>query len=227
MNITPAMKRVKLIIPPRWLMTQTNWGDPVFYHYYPFSRYVYRKRLKNTLALIAPYRFEKLLEIGYGSGIFLPTLSKLAREVHALDIHKETSAVERLLDWYQVKNVHLASGDIMGMPYERGAFDGCVIVSTLEDIENSERAVEEIARVVKRGGNIFISFPVKNIVTDTFFRLVGEDPEDIHPSDHRYILKFLEKNFSVKKILAFPRLVPIDLALYVSVHIENTPPHSG
>lgn len=216
------MKKIKLIIPPKKIVTQTNWGDPVMYHYYPITGTVYRRRLRNTLKLMQPHRFKRLLEIGYGSGIFLPTLSKMAQEVTALDIHKETAAVKRMLDWYQVSNVNLVSADVMHMPFPDHTFDGCVIVSTLEDIPESGRAVSEIQRVVTRGGHIFVSFPVKNIITDAFFKLVGEDPDDIHPSDHRYILDFLKKNFEVRRVLLYPRFAPFNFALYASVHCVNT-----
>lgn len=215
------MKPIKLVIPPKWLMTQTNWGDPVMYHYYPGSSIVYRKRLKNTLKLLQPYRFEHLLEIGYGSGIFLPTLSKLAKQVTALDIHKETTAVRRILDWYQINNVKLVSDDIMKMPFADKTFDGCVIVSTLEDIKDSARAVGEIKRILKQDARLFVSFPVENIATSAFFRLVGENPHEIHPSNHRYILNFLSKNFTVEQVLKYPSFLPIDLSLYVSVQCRN------
>ncbi|MEK7649528.1 MAG: class I SAM-dependent methyltransferase [Patescibacteria group bacterium] len=218
------MKKPKLIIPPKRLMTQTNWGDPVMYHYYPVASIVYRQRLKNTYKLLEPYQFENLIEIGYGSGILLPTLSKIAKKVTALDLHKETDAVKRMLDWYQVSNVELISGDIMAMPFADALFDACVIVSTLEDIHESERAAREIARIVKPGGLVVISFPVKNIITDSFFKLVGEDPEDIHPSDHNYILGFLGKQFTIEKRLLLPSFVPLNLSLYVSVRMRNTPP---
>lgn len=218
------MKKPKLIIPPKRLMTQTNWGDPVMYHYYPITSIVYRRRLKNTYRLLEPYQFDHLVEIGYGSGILLPTLSKIAKKVTAIDLHKETDAVRRMLDWYQVGNVELVSGDIMAMPFADHTFDACVIVSTLEDIHESERAVGEIARIVQPGGLIVVSFPVKNIITDGFFKLVGEDPEDIHPSDHNYILGFLKKKFTVERILKYPSFVPLDLSLYVSVRMRNTPP---
>ena len=215
------MKLVKLIMPPKKVMTQTNWGDPVMYHYYPGPHVIYRKRLKNTLKLMQPYRFEHLLEIGYGSGIFLPTLSKFAKKVTALDIHKETMAVQRMLDWYQVNNVELVSDDIMHMPFPDQSFDGCVIVSTLEDIKDSARAVSEIKRVLKPGAHLFVSFPVENIATSAFFRLAGEDPHEIHPSDHRYILDFLSKNFTIEKVLKLPNFLPVDWSLYVSVHCRN------
>ena len=216
------MGSIKLIIPPKRLITKTNAADPVFFHYYPGVGYFYRRRLKNTLELIRGYRFRKLLEVGYGSGIFLPTLSKLAKKVVALDIHKETNAVKRLLDYYQTRNVDLISSDLMKMPFANNTFDACVAVSVLEDIPCSERAVTELGRVVKPGGHLFISFPVKNFITDSFFRLVGENPDKIHPSDHRLIINFLKKYFRIERMIIYPRFLPLDFSLYISVHCVNT-----
>lgn len=217
------MAHMKLVIPPRYLMTKTNDEDPVFFHYYPFARMVYRKRLKNTLSLIpSEKKFQNMLEIGYGSGIFLPTLAECAEKVTALDIHPETEAVGKLLDFYHIRNrVELVSGDIMKMPFADGLFDCCVIVSTLENIENSGQAVSEIARVVKPGGDIIISFPVENILTDLLFRIAGEDPRKIHPSNHRYILAYLKKNFTITRMIHFPSFVPLNMSLYVSLHCRN------
>ncbi|MEK7173561.1 MAG: class I SAM-dependent methyltransferase [Patescibacteria group bacterium] len=214
---------MQLIIPPKRLMTKTNDEDPVFFHYYPIARIVYRKRLQNTLSLIPQgKKFKHLLEIGYGSGIFLPTLAGLADEVTALDIHPETEAVTKMLDFYKLRDcVHLVSGDIMKMPFADNAFDCCVIVSTLENIENSGQAVSEIARVVQPGGDIVISFPVENMLTDLLFRIAGEDPRKIHPSNHRYILEYLRKNFDITQILHFPSIIPLNASLYISLHCRN------
>lgn len=217
------MLPMKLLIPPRHLMTKTNDEDPVFFHYYPLARIVYRKRLKNTLSLIPQEKkFENLLEIGYGSGIFLPTLAQCADKITALDIHPETVAVETMLNFYHLRDrVQLVSGDIMNMPFPDSTFDCCVIVSTLENIENSGQAVSEIARVVKPGGDIIISFPVENFITDLLFRIAGEDPRKIHPSNHRYILDYLNKNFAITRIIHFPFFIPLNLSLYVSLHCRN------
>jgi ubiquinone/menaquinone biosynthesis C-methylase UbiE len=204
-------------------MTKTNEEDPVFFHYYPVARMVYRKRLKNTLALIPKEKnYKNLLEIGYGSGIFLPTLAQCAERVTALDIHSETEAVKKMLYFYHLENrVRCVTGDIMNMEYPDNTFDACVIVSTLENIENSERAVSEIARVVQPGGDIILSFPVENSITDMLFRIAGEDPRKIHPSNHRYILAYLQKNFSVTRVIHYPSIVPLNAALYVSLHCRN------
>ena len=215
------VKNIKLIIPPRKFLTQTSWGDPVFWHFYPGASIVYRKRLRNAVKLLQGKRFENLLEIGYGSGILLPTLSKFAKKVTAMDIHKKTKEVEKLLDWYQVSNVKLDVGNIMEMRYTDNQFDGCVIVSTLEDIPESARAAKEIKRVVAPGGTIIVSFPVKSFITDSFFRLLGEDPDEIQPTSHRYIYKFLSEYFTIKRMLKFPFFLPFDLTLYISLECVN------
>ncbi|TSC72578.1 MAG: ubiquinone/menaquinone biosynthesis methyltransferase [Parcubacteria group bacterium Gr01-1014_70] len=214
-------ENAKLIIPKKSLMIKTNVEDPVFFHYYPITRILYRRRLKNTLELLKPFRFKHVLEIGYGSGIFLPTLARLADAVTALDIHTETAGVQKMLDWYQLSQVKLVSGDLMQMPFPENSFDGCVIISTLENIEGSERAVKEIARVVQLGGNIIVSFPVTNAVTNLLFRMVGYNPEEIHPSDQRYILGYLEKNFTVMRTIMYPSFATLNTALYISVHCYN------
>lgn len=216
------MNKLKLIIPPKQLMIQTSPGDCLPFYYFSLTNRIYRTRLNNTLKLIQLYKFNNLLEIGYGSGVFLPTLSKIAKKLTGLDIHKYTDDVKKMLKFYNIKNVNLVSGDIMKMPFKDAIFDGCVIVSTLEDIKDSEKAVKEIKRVTKDGGKIFISFPVKNLITDTFFHLVGEDPEEIHPSDHAYILNYLKKNFKIVRILKYPRFLPLSLCAYVSVYCLNT-----
>lgn len=220
--VTEMRDKINFIIPPKNLMVQTSPGDCMPFYYFFLTNKIYRDRLSNTLKLLQPYKFNHLLEIGYGSGVFLPTLSQLSKKITGLDIHNHISDVKKLLKFYNVKNVKLVSADIMKMPFEDSTFDGVVIVSTLEDIKNSQKAVKEIKRVTKKNGKIFISFPVKNLITDIFFRLAGEDPEEIHPSDHTYILNYLKKNFKVVKILKYPRFFPLSLCAYLSVSCINT-----
>lgn len=210
------------IIPPRSLMTQTSSSDPVWFHYYPLVGIVYRQRLRNTFNLMAPYRFKRLLEVGYGSGIFLPTLAQFSQKVWALDVHTKLKAVKRLLTKFQIHNVTLTKGNIMSMPYPKAYFDACVAVSTLEDMPNAQNAISELKRVVKKDGHLFISFPVANILTDSFFRIIGENPTLIHPSNYRTIIKSLETHFQIEQTLTFPKLLPVPLSLYVSTHCRNT-----
>ena len=212
---------IKLIIPPKELIVQTNSGDPALFHYKILTSYFYRKRLKNTFSLMEKFRFNQLLEIGYGSGILLPSLSKLARAVTALDIHSRTKVVQKLLDFYKVNNVNLTVGSVFKMPFKDHAFDGCVIVSTLEDIEDSEKAIKEIKRVLKKRAKLFVSFPVKNKFSDILFQLLGENADKIHPSNHNSILISLQNYFTIKQIIKYPSFMPVDSSLYLSLFCVN------
>lgn len=211
----------QLIIPPKDLMTQTGGGDPVFFHYFPVVGYVYRKRLANTFKLISPFYFNKVIEVGYGSGIFLPTLAKISQKLWALDIHPQTHAVKKLLQAYQLKNVTLTRGDIVDIPFPKAFFDACVVVSVLEDMNEAALAVAELQRILKPNGHLFVSFPIANVVTDTFFRLLGENPRTMHPSSHQTILRALNTHFQIEEVLTFPKRMPLQMALYASIHCRN------
>ncbi|MBU1159561.1 class I SAM-dependent methyltransferase [Patescibacteria group bacterium] len=51
------------------------------------------------------------------------------------------------------------AGDIQQMPFPDGDFDAFICKSVLEHIENPQKAVSELCRVLKRGGNGLIYVP--------------------------------------------------------------------
>ena len=48
-------------------------------------------------------------------------------------------------------------GDAHELPFEDGAFDGCVSLQVLEHVRDPRRVVREIARVLKPGGVLFVT----------------------------------------------------------------------
>lgn len=54
-------------------------------------------------------------------------------------------------------NVVLASAAVL--PFKNGCFDGCICTEVLEHVERDKEAISEIARVVRKNGEIFISVP--------------------------------------------------------------------
>jgi ubiquinone/menaquinone biosynthesis C-methylase UbiE len=111
----------------------------------------------------------------------------------------------------------LKSGSILALPADDGFFDEIVCVSTLEHIPELDKAMEEMSRVLKVGGKAVLSFPVRNAITDRFYRLFGYDPRKLHPSSHNDIIAAASRHFVVEKVLAFPNIRNIDLALYCTI----------
>jgi ubiquinone/menaquinone biosynthesis C-methylase UbiE len=205
---------MRLRLPQRDFIEKSHDDDPLDFYYYPITGYVYRRRLAMALSLLGPGPFGRLLEIGFGSGILLPELARRAREVHGVDIHGKIDAVERMLRAHGA-TAALCTGDIFALPYPDDHFDAVICLSVLEHLTELDRACAQIRRVLAPGGAGVLGFPVRNLITTAFFRAVGYDEREIHPSTHRDILAAGQRAFAVERVLRFPAPLPVDLALYV------------
>jgi SAM-dependent methyltransferase len=204
-----------LRLPPAGLAPSTHPEDPVEYYYKPLTGRLYRARLQLIANLLGETRFESLLEIGYGSGIFLPELARRSSRLVAIDIHGESAKVEEMLAAVGV-SAELVDASLFELPFDEGEFEALVCVSVLEHTTELDRALDEFRRVLRPDGVAVLGFPVRNRVTDGFFRLVGYDPRAIHPSAHGDILRAVERrpDFALERRSWLPRFLPLDLAAY-------------
>jgi SAM-dependent methyltransferase len=63
--------------------------------------------------------------------------------------------------------LHAAIGDVRGIPFRDDSFDAVYSMGTIEHFDETERAVEEIARVLKPGGRAIVGVPNRH---DPFLR---------------------------------------------------------
>jgi ubiquinone/menaquinone biosynthesis C-methylase UbiE len=205
----------KLVLPPRGALPKTNDEDPVDYYYRPLTAALYRGRLKLAARLLGQGPFDALLDVGYGSGIFMPELARRAARVVGLEVHTEAAAVAQGLRRLGV-DAELHTGDLFSMPFEDGVFDALVCLSVLEHLTELDDALAEFRRVLRPGGVAVLCFPTRNPLTDRFFRLAGFDPRALHPSGHLDILAAARRQsaFAVEREAHFPALVPLALSGY-------------
>ncbi|MFN7972047.1 MAG: class I SAM-dependent methyltransferase [Acidobacteriota bacterium] len=206
-----------LRIPDRSVIERIDREDPLPFYYNPLTGWVYRRRLALALEALGPGPYETLLEVGYGSGILLPELCRRARKVHAVDLHEKSDAVRRMLEAERV-SADLATGSILDLPYDDGAFDALVCLSVLEHMDDVAlpKALVQIRRVCRPGATVVLGFPVRNLVTDTFFRAVGFHPREIHPSSHRDIVTAARSAFPEVVPSFWPPALPVGLSLYAT-----------
>jgi SAM-dependent methyltransferase len=204
-----------LALPARHLVSKPAPDDPVDYYYRLPTARIYRARLRLALDLLGPEAYGAMLEVGYGSGIFLPELGRRSVRLAGLDLHSESARVSEMLTRLGI-SADLHEGSLFEMPFADEEFDALVCLSVLEHITELDAAFNEFRRVLKPGGIAVIGFPVRNPVTDTFFRVVGYNPREIHPSSHTDILEAAERNadFAVERRAQFPRWSPLALAGY-------------
>lgn len=136
---------MKIRIPKKENIFETADGDPVGYCYKLGINIPYLHRLKMVLRLLGKEKFDKILEVGYGSGILLPELYFRCKELSAVDIHTNTSLVYEMMKKEKI-SANLFVGDVHNLPFGDEVFDCIVCVSILEHIPDLKRPIDEIYR---------------------------------------------------------------------------------
>lgn len=91
-----------------------------------------------------------VLDIACGCGMGTKMLASRALRVHGYDIDKET--IEFAKQYYSGQNIKYDIGDIRQIPEVDGIFDTVVSVETFEHVEEVEKLISEVHRVLKPNG---------------------------------------------------------------------------
>ena len=185
--------------------------DPIAYYYIPVFRSFFIKRLTLCLDLLPQGQMGKLLDIGCGTGIFLPELKRRTDELWAVDNQLQDRSLKGMLKLENV-SANIAAADLLKLPFKDERFDVLLLISVLEHISDLPGAVREMLRVLKPGGIVVAGFPTKNALTD---KLLGPST-GFHVSTHRQILEALGPSLTQMKTVHFPSFVPRDYSLYVA-----------
>ena len=162
----------------------------------------YRKRYALVSALLDG-SYDSMIEIGFGPGIFVPTLAKRCRRLYGLDMHRDMSKVATVLGAH-TSNFIPMTADLAHIPVKACSFDAVICMSVLEHVEDLRGAIEEMSRVLKESGVLVLGFPIKNRLTRTLFAMAGYDDSVIHPSSHEDILSAAREGFTLVGARSYP-----------------------
>lgn len=97
---------------------------------------------------------KKILDVGCGTGAVTLDIALLTKgEVVGIDIDKEKlKEAERVLS--TIPNIELMGADALDLPFEDETFDLVVFNILLLYIKEQQRAINEMARVTKKGGYV-------------------------------------------------------------------------
>ncbi len=200
-------------------LKKTGNVDHADWNYKFLLGYIQRQRFELILKLINNYKFENLLEVGYGSGIFLPQLSKHAEKIYGIDIHLNNKIVEETLLNFGTK-AKLYSGSVEKIPFEDNFFDALISVSALEFVNDLDAACIEIRRILKNDGNLFVVTPGHSKLLDLGLKiLTGESAAKDYGNKRERTIPVLTKYFNVKEQLFFPGL-NLGIRLYTALQLS-------
>ena len=141
-----------------------------------------------------------MLEIGTGSGIFLPELARHCEKLYASDIHPYFDNIDHLLNQYNIRNYKLKSQSIEKTDYPDNYFDVIVAVSVLEFISDLDTALTEIKRILNKEGLFLTICPMDSKILDFIVSMFADKSAKEEFGESRlYVGKALEENFIVIK----------------------------
>ena len=117
----------------------------------PLGRYVARSEKELILGLLRPTYADVILEVGSGTGYFLRELAGSGARCIGIEPSVEMLAVAVSRSGGIIDYVR---GRGEALPFESGAFDALLFMTTLEFAQDVEAAVREAARVTRPGGHL-------------------------------------------------------------------------
>lgn len=125
----------------------------------------------------------RVLDVGCGGGFLSNALALLGHEVTGLDEAAEALEVARARD--ATRSVRYELGDALQLAHPDASFDVVCAMDFLEHVEEPERAVAEMARVLRPGGLFFFHTFNRNrwaelIVIRGVEWFVKNTPKDMH-----------------------------------------------
>ena len=171
------MSGIELQLPPQGVLRPNDAHDPLPYYYHPWVGWLYRHRLQMGLDLL-PDGGTRVLEIGVGSGVLLPTLTKRYREYTGTDLTLAAGLAAHVAPGCKAEFRSadlLADGDL-----PENHYDAIVCFSVLEHIADAAGAARSLARALAPGGTLVTGYPMVSRLMTRAFGLIGYDRIDDH-----------------------------------------------
>lgn len=216
-----------LQLPPAGTLTPIDDVDPLRFYYKPLIGRIFRARIDVGLSLLEE-RYRRILEIGYGSGLLIPTLSSIADEVYGVDIEPEPAGLRARLQQLGASVRDLQQSDVQLLPYPDAHFDGVIAFSIFEHLKAKELgpAMRQVARVLAPRGTFLVGCPAVHRAMNAAFAAIGfPGIEQHHFSSIVDVLEAAKPLFQVERRATLPgplgRVLPLGWAPYTAVLLRK------
>jgi len=188
---------------PRELLLQTSPIDHADWNYRPILGYVSRQRFMLVCNLLEQRRVHRLLEVGYGSGIFMPELRDRCDDLYGIDVHELNDRIQELLAQYGV-TATLSCQNAAHTNFRDGFFDTIVAVSTLEHAGDIDQAAREFVRLLAPHGRLIAVMPRTSAILDLILHIAtGESAKRDFGNRRERVVPALRAHFEVTREIAF------------------------
>ncbi|MEM4282382.1 MAG: class I SAM-dependent methyltransferase [Candidatus Woesearchaeota archaeon] len=122
-----------------------------------------RLRAKHFFKLVE--KKSKTLDVGCGEGAFCRELAKLGIEVVGLDTNKRSLEYAKKAAQACGLNIKFVLANAEKIPFKDSSFSQVICLDVLEHVDDSQKVISEIRRVLKRRGIFIVSVPTPYYLT--------------------------------------------------------------
>ncbi len=202
-------------IPPADLvrLTDAQLERNMYAHPNPLARWIFWQRLETGFYLLEDISSgSKVLDLGGGSGAFLPALAKRFADVSVVDL--DLNDARRVTAHYQLTNVSFFEKDISGWDHA-GMYDLIVTMDVLEHFSDKSVPRRFIDKHLKPNGLLLVSLPTENWIykLGRVFLRKNKPADHYHPAQD-LVRYYLNASYNCLAFRYVPRLGPFALPLF-------------
>ncbi|RMF95220.1 MAG: class I SAM-dependent methyltransferase [Candidatus Schekmanbacteria bacterium] len=129
---------------------------------------VLKKRIIKLFDFLFPQKCEKLLDIGCGIGFYFKILKRYTNKIYATDISElYLNRAKENTESFNLKEIYYNLNLSNQLPFKSESFDVVFVFSVIHHMEDVDESINEIHRVLKKGGRCIIIEP--NIFNPAMF----------------------------------------------------------
>lgn len=140
---------------------------------------------------------DRLIEMGCGQGLLLREIAHrgILPESNLYGMDQSSTAVSHVKK--ALPNANASTGDIYHLDYPKGFFDVCLLMETIEHLEDPRPALDQIFGVIKPGGRLLVSYPNFPRPDWRIFRFLAETLN----RPHWVVLQPIDKIYRVSQVI--------------------------
>jgi ubiquinone/menaquinone biosynthesis C-methylase UbiE len=117
-----------------------------------------KRRAKLVINELDPQKKDTILDVGCGDGYYSFLLSRLG-EFNITGVDSDKQALTIAKRQIGKKNVQFVVGDVLKLPFKTGSFNKLVCSEVLEHLPDDKKGLQEMYRVLKKNGTLYITVP--------------------------------------------------------------------
>jgi len=136
----------------------------IYFNYGYRTRLFHRLRIEQIISLMKKYQIRdmSILDVGCSSGALSMRAASFNKQITGID--PEDKGIVKFKQWRRQKNIlntKIDKGVTENLPYKENSFEAIICSEVLEHVQDIKKSVDEMYRVLKPKGFLFLSMPNK------------------------------------------------------------------